>query len=444
MPLYIGNTRVKLHLDSYSFNVAIPTCLAGQFVLDFGLPIELEIDEQYPIASVESTTTFGTAVLLENNTVTYTPTTILLDYDIIYAKTTSGQSVEIRAYPANNIFYDASFLTVDNSATKEGQDTWALLGEPDFGSQQNCSVEDVYGFDPHYENEAVANRRWYTLSAVHNNSKSRLTCTFVGDGISIICAANCNSAVDYVRITNAVTSSAGVVKSREWYASSYFPNTDDFNSTGLELSDTNLYFGEHVLSIYPNYAQAYSGQTNMTSQVFGICVYNTLKYEPACYVEHNAKFHTKSPMISNSSWDDETGTGVGFICCDNSDSGLTFAAPTDTEFTALPSTLVCKILDDIEVQFYLNTQIDGFCPPVSGLKDRSEIVSSLPMYYKCECIETTFGKFIAISTASADTGLAILGMKTLGSEFEYLPITKDEIGEVVDILYGELTSQRLS
>lgn len=519
MPLYQGNHRVKVHLDSNSFNMNIPDLIVGQFVLDFGLPIELVVDSEYSIQSVEENTMFGTAELGSNNTIIYTPSKVLTGYDVIHAKTDAGVSAYVRIYPANNVLYEETFATVDENSG------WKQVDTANANTTQKVSGDDdVYGYDAAYakNNDKYSNGSAYKATVVTSGEKPKATFSFKGDGLEVISECGPQTGGLYIRVTNALEekNADGTVSyfNRVYIVDTYFNGTLVSGSSEVAVNDSTLYqvpvvhaLGladtDHDVTVYAYYLEnsgatmaqnaqvavqlASDGTESMSygsdldailaemgdegaeveyismnevlggsddgvslyaTQVYdanetsddlvvyldGFRVYNTLDTGPSAYVESKAEFITSKKLLQNSSYDENTLISTGCVMCSElqSEDLEIFTDVESWPYMFTGSCYICKIPNKCDVQLEVSTPTD-FCT-VFGLDDVDNLTSQTPMYCPAKCIETASGRFFVLNNTSSSNGVCgFYGIKILNGKFEYLSYTKEDILEVLNVVYAE-------
>lgn len=277
MPFYQGNHRVKVHLGSHAFSTNVPDLIVGNFVLDFGLPVNLEIESKYSIRSVEKTTAFGTATLVSKNTIAYIPSMVLTGYDVIKAKTDSGVLIYIRIYPANNVMYEENFVTAGDGWTKTSSTTLAI-------QQKTPGANDIYGHDTAYTNTSNTYSNGTALKATVNGANTSIsTFTFTGDGLELMGECGQNTGVMFVRVTEGSknTKADGTHKDKVYIVDTYFNGklTDGSSENPIAVGtlcqipvihDLDLHYGTHNVNVMGYYVKN-SGALQGVASTVAVC-----------------------------------------------------------------------------------------------------------------------------------------------------------------------------
>lgn len=167
--------------------VGVPT-----YVVDFGLPVEVDLrDVVYPMG-YEITSATGAAA--SGYKITYTPDHVLdepvyvsLNLKGIGDKNgrTAGYGVTI--IPASNVLYEENFLT--EVETKYGQ-SWTLNTDTAISEKQSNQLAkaegDAYGYDRAYQNANADTRAWTISNLTKGQSSHRLDTSFNGNGFDLI------------------------------------------------------------------------------------------------------------------------------------------------------------------------------------------------------------------------------------------------------------------
>ncbi len=180
------------------------------FVVDFGLPIVITA-EDLGIKVTENTTyavtngTYGTAGFVDE-TIVYTPTTVLQDVDEIQLSITDDTGTAthyIHIMPATTVYYEPTLaelngVTVEGTLDKLYQATETLTND-------GSGKENNYGYDPTYAGGNVG-----TNATVAENASTFGTANFTFTGTGVDIYANCTP--DSGIMTIIVRDAAGALK----------------------------------------------------------------------------------------------------------------------------------------------------------------------------------------------------------------------------------------
>lgn len=185
--------------------VGVPT-----YVVDFGLPVEVDLqDVVYPMG-YEITSATGAAA--SGYKITYTPDHVLDEpvYVSLNLKgigdkdgRTAGYGVTI--IPASNVLYEENFLTVG--------DGWATAGTALNATQSNqlAKADGIYGYDPAYATSTNVSGGYYEATNLNTSTMTAaLTTTFTGTGFDLI--GNCGP--DTGRVMVILMNKSDTAKSR--------------------------------------------------------------------------------------------------------------------------------------------------------------------------------------------------------------------------------------
>ena len=183
------------------------------FVIDFGLPLtisakDLDLTEvAWEGANVNTRCSFGSASIdTSDKTITYTPNKVLTTVDTITLRFTDVNggtaSHQIFIYPASNVLYEETFLTV---ATNKGTDGENWTAENNRASEplpvQSNDQEALYGFDSAYAGNALENSMktsWeIDFTEIQQYSKY-LTTSFYGNAFDLIGTAGPDTGYVYI------------------------------------------------------------------------------------------------------------------------------------------------------------------------------------------------------------------------------------------------------
>ena len=182
------------------------------YVIDFGLPIQLDVVSNdvsgVSLTSVTGGTGFTTAV--SGGKVLFTPTATLnaavtFNYTVTYNSASYTASVTV--IPANNVYYEESFISFDvaegSSLTWEDAGT-AFTDKFQNGARPGDSNSPVYGFDSAYNTTSEAtyslgNAKYVEVSAA-NKGGATATFTFSGTGFDFYSVTDKESGLAFVDV----------------------------------------------------------------------------------------------------------------------------------------------------------------------------------------------------------------------------------------------------
>ena len=182
--------------------------LSASYVVDFGLPVTIHMDEI--VANTENiqsvmigTTRYGTAKANGTESITYTPSTVLSGSETLGVTVTYGgnemMTHSIAIIPATTTYYEEGFAEYTDG-------DWS--GNISKGSGEQAAEAagyktNVYGADDKYKEEAAGPSNG--TQATSTEYKGNATFTFRGTGVDIY--ANCTPATGKLSIS--VTNAAG-------------------------------------------------------------------------------------------------------------------------------------------------------------------------------------------------------------------------------------------
>ncbi|MGN1167714.1 MAG: exo-alpha-sialidase [Lachnospiraceae bacterium] len=166
-------------LTSEASAVADITVQMPEYVIDFGLPVSIDLSKVLGDTTISSgTATYG-SITKNGKSFTYTPNTTVKDNDHVTLSLANGQSYGVRIIPATTVYYEEGFANV--SGFTDGSKGTVSQTASEVGSQEH------YGFDAKYaaEQEGASNSTEAVSSAKGNTAEF----SFTGTGIDIF--ANC-------------------------------------------------------------------------------------------------------------------------------------------------------------------------------------------------------------------------------------------------------------
>ena len=182
------------------------------FVIDFGLPLTISAQDLsltevvWEGATVNTRCSFGSASIdTSAKTITYTPNKVLTTADAITLTFTdvNGGTVshQIYIYPASNVLYEETFLTV---ATNMGTDyaPWTHNGNAATPAQ-SADQTSLYGYDAAYEDSTgnSMGSSWTISGLTKGNGSKYLTTTFYGNAFDLIGTAGPDTGFVYLMLT---------------------------------------------------------------------------------------------------------------------------------------------------------------------------------------------------------------------------------------------------
>lgn len=209
--------------------------LSPLYVVDFGLPVtfkvtDLILNEQDVTSVTVEDGNFGTAVLNDNNTaedisddtVTYTPTSILMNADALKVTVSFNNGTRnifrMGFMPAPTIYYEEGFAFGDDDTTPDSDNNNVVPWTGSIGSKGGANIgvqqtqiaakdgknttTDVtyfnYGYDVAYDDETAAS----VTSAVSTDAGDRVDFDFAGTGIDIYANCDTTTGVAAILLTN--------------------------------------------------------------------------------------------------------------------------------------------------------------------------------------------------------------------------------------------------
>lgn len=177
------------------------TKLSKTYVLDFGLPVSVPLNEivdngsSANITVITAATTYGTAQIVGENLV-YTPNKVIQGSDVVSVKAFE-ETIRIAFVPASNVLYEDTFL--------QGNDGWTQDGSS-ANKTQSSNQNLCYGYDSAYSDAAnYSNGTAWLASGLSDNklSTSKLSTSFYGNGFDLIGECAPDTAMVYLVIKGA-------------------------------------------------------------------------------------------------------------------------------------------------------------------------------------------------------------------------------------------------
>ncbi|MCD7762573.1 MAG: exo-alpha-sialidase [Lachnospiraceae bacterium] len=316
----------------------VPSFEGKDLVVDYGLPVSYT----YPswnasVTSIEKEgdATYGDVTVTGNSTdgwtVTYTPTTVLLDVDTVTMYNSDTKTAySFNIYPATTVYYEEGFATYGTGWSVTSGGSWSNTTTTAASSQQVESVTTDsdsgkvtttanganYNYDSAYSDDTTGSNG---TAASTTAAKDSLSYTFTGTGTDIF--ANCKSDSGIVCIM--VKNSSG---STEKLLIVDMANTGTYESGGTAYntpiaSISGLTPGTHTVTIY------LSSTRTSGFEFDGFRVYGTIdeasntdvaaiytydnEDDPSYYELRN--YVLKAVSASSSDYADDIATGVAQV-----------------------------------------------------------------------------------------------------------------------------------
>ena len=183
---------------------------ASNFVIDFGLPLEIKASDlgvtdtgatiTDVIESSQYRPDYGT-VKVQDGKLTYTPTEALLGSEQLAVTVTysGGSTIQhyINIYPASNVLYEDTFLS-ENTTTGTNYASWTHT--PGDTPVQEANNESLYGYDAQYANSTgnSLGSAWTISDLTQGSGSKYLTTEFYGNGFDLIGTAGPNTGYVYL------------------------------------------------------------------------------------------------------------------------------------------------------------------------------------------------------------------------------------------------------
>lgn len=180
------------------------------YVIDFGLPLEVQLNiEGNWTSSTVANAQYGNVSFNDSTrTLTYTPTSVLETSErlTLSLQPESGDPVVhyIYIYPASNVLYEETFLTVDTVKGTDGTD-WTVVNER--GSEplpvQSNDQKALYGFDSAYADNALRSstnsmKTSWKINFEKGQYSKYLTTSFYGNAFDLIGTAGPDTGYVYI------------------------------------------------------------------------------------------------------------------------------------------------------------------------------------------------------------------------------------------------------
>ena len=294
-----------------------PTTTIGEalFVLDYAKTTQLALDkflQEYTMDGVTHLDTDGMNqfvsaalsldeaygdVVYNNGVLTYEPQTMNWDgYDSFYAFGKSDDTVvtdqeanenqnvwsKISVLPANNVYYEDTFVTEDDEGGRVGivysgtyENTWTQDGseQNNIAEPENGTGNDNHGWIDALDGELTDTDGTATGATVSSTTKATATFTFTGTGVDIYSRTSPTSGTILVTIRGTTDEGTSVAKAKVIDTVSYSGNYYQVPTCTFDSSD-GLTHGTYTVTI--NVTTAASSENRFTYYLDGIRVYNPL------------------------------------------------------------------------------------------------------------------------------------------------------------------------
>ncbi len=237
-----GGKTLTLH---YSFD---NSKLAAQYVVDFGESVKVPIADIIDTSKVTSNidtmdfaVTNGKAKVSRgtDNSITFTPTSIMQTSVIVTAKITfmdkSTIFPKIAFVPASNVMYEESFVKLGDTSD------WKTTGEAGTKNQKKevLGKEDIHGYDTSYDTDSkFSNGSAYKATLTLENGKEfvktqdKATFTFTGTGFDLISECGTDTGIVSVVVKDANGSTV-----KAYLVDTYFTGDTDKIISGTGVLD---------------------------------------------------------------------------------------------------------------------------------------------------------------------------------------------------------------
>ena len=185
-------------LTSDASAVAEITVRIPEYVIDFGLPVTIDLDTELGGAAILSGTASFGDVSASGTSFTYTPNKVLTGTDHVALELENDQSYGVNIIPASNVLYEDNFLTVNTEKDKDTYLKWSQSGS--ISGTQSADQDIRYGYDIAYASStgnSMGSAR--TVSGLTSGTGSKyLTTTFYGNGFDLIGTAGPDTGYVYL------------------------------------------------------------------------------------------------------------------------------------------------------------------------------------------------------------------------------------------------------
>lgn len=269
-------------LISEASAVADITMKQPEYVIDFGLPVTIDLATELGDATIESGTAKYGTITPTGKSFTYTPNQTLKGVDYVTLTLANGQSYGVTIYPATTVYYEEGFATLTGfTGGSKGTGTQA--------TQIAGKRTDEYGYDAAYNAVQPSNNSQATSSAKGDTA----TFTFTGTGVDIYANTSTNTGTLIIQVKNTDGANVKLLWVDTAMRNGSSDATDFQAVTGYNVpvaSITGLTHGNYTVTI-TNLSDAEKtddGEGNYILQsdyvaLDGFRVYGTLATEPDFY-----------------------------------------------------------------------------------------------------------------------------------------------------------------
>lgn len=224
-------------LTSEASAVADITVNMPEYVIDFGLPVSIDLSDELGDTTISSGDAKYGTITANGTSFTYTPNTTLKDNDHVTLTLTNDQSYGVRIIPATTVYYEEGFATVSGFSG----------GSKGAGTQTSSEVgfKNHYGYDGKYAAEKKGPSN--STETVSNAKGSTAEFTFTGTGIDIFanCAADTGNVMAQLFKEDGTLVKLMTIKTAATGAYGNWVSTGAYNSViasvkGLEHGDYRL------------------------------------------------------------------------------------------------------------------------------------------------------------------------------------------------------------
>ena len=272
-------------IDAKSSAVVEVTVEIPSYVVDFGLPVEINLTGSTSgagsIVSCKSGQ-YGTATLNSGGTgFTYTPTGILQGVDYVeftyrLNDDTTDYTYRVAIYPATTVYYEEGFAEYSNG--------WENTGSKGTGTQATQATNDnrinVYGYDAVYDGKFGSSNG---TQATSSNAGNTCDFTFTGTGFEVY--ANCTPTSGFISSVVIRNEGGAAVKAYMVNTVAMDGTTDATTGQATNLyslpiiSEQNLAHGTYKVTITHI-------KTDSPIYIDGFRIYGTMETEPDFYTTH--------------------------------------------------------------------------------------------------------------------------------------------------------------
>lgn len=280
----------------YTFNNA------HSFVIDFGLPVKITVDDlkisgNWTSASVTGAQ-YGTATAANDGSVIYTPTEVLKGVETLQltlTDSTGSVTHQIYIYPASNVLYEETFLTAEQKSNTYVDWTTSTPAT----MQQSSAQNTLYGYDDAYETStgnSMNSAYTATLPEAGKTTENlRVSLGNQATGFDLIGTCGPDTGNVYVMLKNTQTGKVILVDTR------YNDQTYDSDSTLHQVPLAHAEFAKDAYNqaiIFGMYNSKNSTGVKQKVEVDGFRVYydsNNSAYQDA---EKNVTYENVLEMVN--------------------------------------------------------------------------------------------------------------------------------------------------